>query len=270
MIKQYPPIPQSFRRTLWRPWRRFEPVMLTEMLDTVAAVNSQLLDALVDCARSDNLEFPLPGSLRGLVAQLTVAERQTVARCVCSWGCEFLWGIESRPGHCRSERHGTRDRARAALVARRAVPIAGTLRASSLLVPHPRESRRCKKASLARDEHCGRCRLSGTRGAGFGAYRTHLSRSGSASLAGSARRMDSPGGGRGRRGEPGFPINDAVLCLQVSAGSSAGLFAHLGPFPHDAALVGVFAPNTFVGCRAIGCTVSHIDSQGPHVSRNSL
>lgn len=62
-------------------WRRFEPAALTEILNTVAAVNEQLLDALVDSARSGVLSFPLPESLRSRVAILTSGERQLAARC---------------------------------------------------------------------------------------------------------------------------------------------------------------------------------------------
>jgi hypothetical protein len=81
MITRKSPVSLSPWRTPYGPWRRFEPAVLMELLETVAAVNAQLLEALVHCARSDNLEFPLPASLRGPVAQLTVFERDTMARC---------------------------------------------------------------------------------------------------------------------------------------------------------------------------------------------
>src|SRR5260370_31207030 len=93
MITQNSPTPKVSQRTPYAPWRRFEPAVLTELLETVAAVNTQLLDALVDCARSDNVEFPLPGSLRRPVAQLTEPERQIIARCGVFLGDVNLWGI---------------------------------------------------------------------------------------------------------------------------------------------------------------------------------
>jgi len=61
-------------------WRR-EPRILTQVLDAVSALNSQLLDALGDSARSDAAEFPLHESLRGRVARLTLEERRRAARC---------------------------------------------------------------------------------------------------------------------------------------------------------------------------------------------
>src|SRR6266481_3838702 len=98
MVTKNSPIPKVSQRTPYAPWRRFEPAVLKELLDTVAAVNGQLLDALFDCARSDNLEFPLPESLRGRVAQLTVTERQTIAQCGVSLGDVNLWGISHGRG----------------------------------------------------------------------------------------------------------------------------------------------------------------------------
>src|ERR1700719_2774148 len=98
MITHNQPTPWSLQRTQCAPWRRFEPAMLTELLDTVAAVNNQLLDALVDCAMADNFEFPLPEPLRGTVAQLTVPERQTIARCGVFLGDVNLWGISHGRG----------------------------------------------------------------------------------------------------------------------------------------------------------------------------
>src|SRR5882672_2304323 len=94
MITQNSPIPRlPQKRTPYAPWRRFEPALLTELLDTVAAVNNQLLDALIDCARSDNLEFPLPGSLRESVAHLSDPEQRAMARCGVFLGDVNLWGI---------------------------------------------------------------------------------------------------------------------------------------------------------------------------------
>src|ERR1700730_10410734 len=98
MITKDSPIPQVSQRTPYAPWRRFEPAVLKELLDTVAAVNGQLLDALVDSARSDNLEFPLPESLRGPVARLTVPERETIARCGVFLGDMNLWGVSHGRG----------------------------------------------------------------------------------------------------------------------------------------------------------------------------
>jgi hypothetical protein len=62
-------------------WRRFEPAALTEALGTVSAVNEQLLEALVESARSDSAEFPLSGSLRPRVAGLSFEECRWAARC---------------------------------------------------------------------------------------------------------------------------------------------------------------------------------------------
>ncbi len=98
MITQNSPFPRSPQRTQYSPWRRFEPAVLTELLETVAAVNHQLLDALAYCARSDNLEFPLPQSLRGPVARLTVPERETIARCGVFLGDVNLWGVSHGRG----------------------------------------------------------------------------------------------------------------------------------------------------------------------------
>jgi hypothetical protein len=81
MIERKSPIPPLPWRTRYSPWLHFEAAMLKEVLDTVAAVNSQFLEALVYCARLDNLEFPLPASLREQVAWLTVPQQETVARC---------------------------------------------------------------------------------------------------------------------------------------------------------------------------------------------
>ncbi len=61
-------------------WRR-ESVVLAEALDAVAAVNEQLLEAIVESAGVDGSEFPLPESLRGRAAKLTVEERRRAARC---------------------------------------------------------------------------------------------------------------------------------------------------------------------------------------------
>ena len=81
MIARKSPIPPTPWRTPYASWRHFEIAMLRELLDKVAAVNCQFLEALVHCARSDNLEFPLPASLREQVARLTVHQQETVGRC---------------------------------------------------------------------------------------------------------------------------------------------------------------------------------------------
>lgn len=98
MITQNSPTPKGSQRTPYAPWRRVEPAVLTELLETVAAVNSQLLDGLVDCAQSDTWEFPLPQSLRDPVARLTASERQRIARCGVFLGDVNLWGISGGRG----------------------------------------------------------------------------------------------------------------------------------------------------------------------------
>src|SRR5271167_1375136 len=61
-------------------WRRESPV-LRQVLDAVSAVNSQLLDALVESARREAPGFPLNESLRGGVARLKFEERRRAAAC---------------------------------------------------------------------------------------------------------------------------------------------------------------------------------------------
>jgi hypothetical protein len=68
------------QRAEYAAWRR-EPRVLTQVLDAVSALNSQLLDALGDSARGDVVEFPLDESLRARVARLTLEERRRAARC---------------------------------------------------------------------------------------------------------------------------------------------------------------------------------------------
>jgi hypothetical protein len=176
MTPENSPIPKVSQRTPYAPWRRFEPAVLKELLDTVAAVNGQLLDALVDSARSDNLEFPLPESLRGPVARLTVPERETIARCGVFLGDVNLWGIS--PGR------GIADQSGMALSIESGRPWLPT--EQSLSLAH---------SMLL-----------------LSWYLIHVSPA--VARVGPARRMDSPGGGRGRRGEPGSSIDDAA----VSAG----------------------------------------------------
>ena len=60
-------------------WRR-EPRGLTQVLDAVFAVNSQLLDALASSARGEAIQFPLSESLRERAARLTLEERRRAAR----------------------------------------------------------------------------------------------------------------------------------------------------------------------------------------------
>jgi hypothetical protein len=67
-------------RTEYAAWNH-RPLVLTQVLDAVSAVNSQLLDALAESARGDAAEFPLNESLRGRVAGLTLEERRRAARC---------------------------------------------------------------------------------------------------------------------------------------------------------------------------------------------
>jgi hypothetical protein len=60
-------------------WRR-EPRVLTQVLDAVFAVNSQLLDALASSARGEAGHFPLSESLRERAGRLTLEERRRAAR----------------------------------------------------------------------------------------------------------------------------------------------------------------------------------------------
>jgi hypothetical protein len=61
-------------------WRHVSPV-LRQALDAVFAVNSQLLDALVESARRDAPGFPLDESLRSRMARLSLEERRRAAGC---------------------------------------------------------------------------------------------------------------------------------------------------------------------------------------------
>ena len=60
-------------------WRR-ESRGLTQVLDAVFAVNSQLLDALASSAREGATQFPLSESLRERAARLTLEGRRRAAR----------------------------------------------------------------------------------------------------------------------------------------------------------------------------------------------
>jgi hypothetical protein len=60
-------------------WRR-ESRGLTQVLDAVFAVNSQLLDALASSARGGAGQFPLSESLRERAGRLTLEERRRAAR----------------------------------------------------------------------------------------------------------------------------------------------------------------------------------------------
>jgi hypothetical protein len=226
MITQNSPIPKVSQRTPYAPWRRFEPAVLKELLDTVAAVNGQLLDALVDCARSDNLEFPLPESLRGRVAQLTVTERQTIAQCGVFLGDVNLWGI--------SHGRGIADQSGMALSIEPGRPWLPTEQSLSLAHSMLLLSWYLIHASPA----VARVLL-GMNAAGVAAYRAL----GVRDLATIARthpdrvrprwpdQLDVwthlvEGGGGAASPDP---RSMTLRCLQVSAGSSAGLSAHLGP-----------------------------------------
>jgi hypothetical protein len=78
---QTSPIGRAPQRVKDAGWRRESPV-LRQALDAVCAVNSQLLDALVESARTDAFGFPLSESLRGRVARLGLEERRRAAGCV--------------------------------------------------------------------------------------------------------------------------------------------------------------------------------------------
>ena len=75
------PVSRTLQRAEGSAWQGFERALLTGVLTAVTAVNSQLLEALTECARSGNSEFPLDQSLRDRVAALALDERQKAARC---------------------------------------------------------------------------------------------------------------------------------------------------------------------------------------------
>lgn len=81
LVAQSSSMPPSRQPSENSTWRRFEPAALTKVLETVTEVNEQLLEALVDSARSDSAEFPLSGSLRPGVARLSFEECRWAARC---------------------------------------------------------------------------------------------------------------------------------------------------------------------------------------------
>jgi hypothetical protein len=225
MITQNSPISKVPQRTPYASWRRFEPALLTELLETVAAVNTQLLDALVDCARSGNLEFPLPGSLRERVARLTVVERQTIARCGVFLGDVNLWGISGGRGIAdQSGMAFSIEPGRPWLPAEQALSLAHSMLLLPWYLIHA-------SPTVARV-------LLGMNAAGVAAYRalgvndlaqiarthpdrvrprwpdqldvwTHLVEGGGGAVNPNTRSM-------------------TLRCLQVSAGSSAGLQFHLG------------------------------------------
>ena len=77
---QTSPISQAPQRVKDSAWRR-ESTVLRQVLDAVSAVNSQLLDALVESARRDVPGFPLDESLRSRMASLRLEERRWAAGC---------------------------------------------------------------------------------------------------------------------------------------------------------------------------------------------
>jgi len=77
---QTSPISRAPRRVKDPAWRRESPV-LRQALDAVSAVNSQLLDALVESARRDAPGFPLDESLRSRMAKFSLEERRRAAGC---------------------------------------------------------------------------------------------------------------------------------------------------------------------------------------------
>jgi hypothetical protein len=80
------PAPQRVKDAAWR---RESP--LRQVLDAVSAVNSQLLDALVESARRDAPGFPLNESLRARVGGLSLEERRRAAGCgVCLVDANFV------------------------------------------------------------------------------------------------------------------------------------------------------------------------------------
>lgn len=224
MSKRNSSTPKPYR-TPYAPWRRFEPAMLTELLATVAAVNSQLLEALIDCARSDNLDFPLPVLLRGQFARLTLRERETIARSgvlladVGLWGITTCRGITDQSGMAPSTEQG-----RPWLPTERSMSLAHSVLLVSWYLIHA-------SPAVARV-------LLGMNAAGVAAYREL----GVHDLAYIARthpdrvRPRWPnqlevwtvilGGASGTANTD--PRSMTLRCLQVSAGSSAGLSEH-GP-----------------------------------------
>ena len=77
---QTSPISRASQRVKDPAWRRESPV-LRQVLDAVSAVNSQLLDALVESARRDAPGFPLDESLRSRMARFSLEERRRAAGC---------------------------------------------------------------------------------------------------------------------------------------------------------------------------------------------
>ena len=224
MTTQNSPTPKASQRTPYAPWRRFDPAVLKELLDTVAAVNGQLLGALVDSARSDNLEFPLSESLRGPVARLTVPERETIARCGVFLGDANPWGISHGRGIAdQSGMALSIEPARPWLPAEQALSLAHSMLLLSWYLIHA-------SPTVARV-------LLGMNAAGVAAYRAV----GVNDLAQIAR--THPGRVRPRWPDQldvwthlveggGCPTNPnprslTLRCLQVSAGSSAGLSSQL-------------------------------------------
>ena len=226
MTPENSPIPKVSQRTPYAPWRRFEPTVLKELLDTVAAVNGQLLGALIDSARSDNLEFPLPESLRGPVARLTVPERETIARCGVFLGDANPWGISHGRGIAdQSGMALSIEPARPWLPAEQALSLAHSMLLLSWYLIHT-------SPAVARV-------LLGMNATGVAAYRA-LRVNDLAQIARAHPYRVRPrwpdqldvwthlveGGGGAASPDP---RSMTLRCLQVSAGSSAGLSAHLGP-----------------------------------------
>jgi hypothetical protein len=240
-------------RTPYPPWRRFEPAVLAELLDTVAAVNSQLLDALVDCAQSENLEFPLPGSLRGTVARLTVPERETLARCGVFLADVNLRGITRDRGiPDRRDRVLLTEQRRPWLPMDESLSLAHSVLLVSWYLIHT-------SPAVARV-------LLGITASDVAAYR-ELGVQEIAQIACTRPDRVRPRWSNqlevwtylveGARSPATLdPRSMTLRCLQFSAASSAGLSGHLR---HSAA--GAFATNSRGENAANGYTVSNIDSQ---------
>ena len=183
--------------------------MLTGVLDAVSAVNSQLLEALTECARSESAEFPLDKSLRARVARLTLDERQRAARCgVFLADANFVEFACWREVALEGETTRSTELLRAWLPIEESRSLANSVLLVAWYLIHA-------NPAVARV-------LLGMSASGVVAYRelsiadlAHVarqpSRVGPAPLGPSARRMAALVGGLRRRERRGSPIDDAPV-----------------------------------------------------------
>jgi hypothetical protein len=212
------------QRIEYAAWRRFEPAALTEVLNTVAAVNEQLLDALVESARSGVLSFPLPESLRSRVAILTSRERQVAARCGVFLADAALAGLPGGGPPLEAGPAPSADRGRAWLPIEQSISLAHSVLLGSWYLIHA-------SPAVARV-------LLGIGAADVTAYRAR----GLRELAHIARRHSDWIGPRWPhrldvwtqildRGSPPLlsePRSTTLRCLQVSAGGPAWRSTYVG------------------------------------------